>query len=79
MSFVVNTINTDKNVTNSMDIEEKCSQDVYKSLYQLIAYIPFVVYIIIICIFNYIITVFNIIVNQLFVLNVFEHSPLNIE
>ena len=79
MSFVVNTINTDKNVTNSMDIEEKCSQDVYKSLYQLIVYIPFVVYIIIICIFNYIITVFNIIVNQLFVLNVFEHSPLNIE
>lgn len=58
--------------------EQDKMKDIYKSFYQLFISIPIVTTSILICIFNYIITVVNIIASKLGILNTIEHIPMTL-
>ena len=74
---VVEHHNTDIVEINTIAInsESQNMRDIYKSLYQLFISIPIVTYSILICIFNYVITVINIIGSNLGTIYKIQHIP----
>jgi hypothetical protein len=63
---------------NALVLEQDKMKDIYKSFYQLFISIPIATTSILICIFNYIITVVNIIASKLGILNTIEHIPMTL-
>ena len=64
--------------TITLNSESQNMRDIYKSFYQLFISIPIVTSSILICIFNYIITVINIIASKLGIINTIEHMPITL-
>ena len=79
MSLVLhNTDDISEIRVNALVSEQDKMKDIYKSFYQLFISIPIVTTSILICIFNYIITVVNIIASKLGILNTIEHIPMTL-
>ena len=79
MSIVLHNSNDITEIrTIALDSEEDKMKDIYKSFYQLLVSIPIVTSGILICIFNYIITVINIIASKLGIITTIEHVPMAI-
>jgi len=79
MSLVLHNTNDISEIReNSLVSEQDKMKDIYKSFYQLLVSIPIVTSGILICIFNYIITVINIIASKLGIIITIEHIPMAI-
>ena len=79
MSLVLHSTNDISEIrVNALVSEQDKMKDIYKSFYQLFISIPIVTTSILICIFNYIITVVNIIASKLGILNTIEHIPMTL-
>ena len=78
MSLVLHNTNDISEIRASALVSEQDKmKDIYKSFYQLFISIPIVTTSILICIFNYIITVVNIIASKLGI-NTIEHIPMTL-
>ena len=79
MSLVLHNTNDISEIRESALVSEQDKmKDIYKSLYNVLISIPIVTTSILICIFNYIITVVNIIASKLGILNTIEHIPMTL-
>lgn len=77
MSIVLHNSNDINEIrTIVLDSEQDKMRDIYKSFYQLLISIPIATSSILICIFNYIITVINIIASKLGITNIIEDIPM---
>ena len=79
MSLVLHNTNDISEIRESALVSEQDKmKDIYKSLYNVLISIPIVTTSILICIFNYIITVVNIIASKLGILDAIEHIPMTL-